>query len=94
MRTLSTRTLAALAYERGEEFDPGATPTPALVEWLSQASAAAPIVSGPGPYELRRRRQRERRTANGDVPEWFSPGDLVDGGVAGASGALVHGELV
>ena len=94
MRTLSIRTLAALAYERGEEFDPGAMPTPALVEWLSQASAAAPIVSGPGPYEIRRRRRRERRTSSGDVPDWFSPGDLVDGGVAGASGALVHGELV
>ena len=94
MRTPSIRTLAALAYERGEEFDPGAMPTPALVEWLSQASVAAPIVSGPGPYELRRRRQRQRRTANSEVPEWFSPGDLVDGGVAGASGALVHGELV
>ena len=94
MQTPSMRFVAALAYERGEEFDPGATPTPALVEWLSQASAAAPIVSGPGPYELRRRRHRERRTASGEVPEWFSPGDLVDGGVPGASGALVHGELV
>ena len=94
MRTLSIRTLAAFAYERGEEFDPAAPPTPALVEWLSQALAAAPIVSGPGPYELRRRRQRARRTASGEVPEWFSPGDLVDGAVPGASGALVHGELV
>jgi hypothetical protein len=29
MRTPSIRTLAALAYERGEEFDPAASPTPA-----------------------------------------------------------------
>jgi hypothetical protein len=94
MRTLSTRTLAALAYERGEEFDPAATPTPALVEWLSAASAAAPIVSGPGPYERRRRRARERRTGLGRVPDWFTPCDLVDGPLAGGHGDLLHGELV
>ena len=40
MRTPSIRTMAALAYERGEEFDPAAAPTPALVEWLAAASAA------------------------------------------------------
>jgi hypothetical protein len=94
MRTLSTRTLAALAYERGEEFDPGAGPTPALVEWLSAALAAAPIVTGPGSYECRRQRERERRAARGGVPEWFSPGDLVDTRVPGTNGAVVHGELV
>jgi hypothetical protein len=94
MRTLSTRTLAALAYERGEEFDPAAAPTPALVEWLSAASAAAPIVAAPGPYERRRRRQRERRTASGGVPEWFSPCDLVAPSMPGTAGAVIHGELV
>jgi hypothetical protein len=41
MRTLSPRTLAALAYERGEEFDPAASPTPALVQDLSLAAPAA-----------------------------------------------------
>ena len=94
MRTPSIRTLAALAYERGEEFDPAAAPTPALVDWLSAASAAAPIMTEPGPYELRRRRERERRTANGRVPEWFSPCDLVAPLLPGADGAVVHGEPV
>ena len=94
MRTPSTRTLAALAYERGEEFDPAVAPTPALVEWLSAASAAAPIVSGPGPYERRRRRERRRRAALDHIPDWFSPCDLADAPVAQALGELVHGELV
>jgi hypothetical protein len=77
MRTPSTRTLAALAYERGEEFDPALTPTPALVEWLSAASGAAPVVSAPGPYERRRRRQRQQRAALAALPDWFSADDLV-----------------
>ena len=34
MHTPSTRILSALAYERGEEFDPGQAPCPALVEAL------------------------------------------------------------
>jgi hypothetical protein len=94
MRTPSIRTLAALAYERGEEFDPALTPTPALMEYLVAASAAAPIVSGPGSYERRRRRERERRTGLDRVPDWFSPCDLADPTVLRAHGDLVHGELV
>jgi hypothetical protein len=94
MRTPSIRTLAALAYERGEELDPATTATPALVEWLSAASAAAPIVAAPGPYEQRRRRRRERRATSNGVPDWFSPGDLVDSPTPGTPGAVIHGELV
>jgi hypothetical protein len=94
MRTLSIRTLAALAYERGEEFDPGVAPTPALVDWLSAASAAAPIVSDHGPYELRRCRERERRATRNGVPEWFSPCDLVAPVLPGSGGAVIHGEPV
>lgn len=89
MRTPSTRTLAALAYERGEEFDPAVVPTPALVEWLSAASAAAPIVSGPGPYERRRRRERERRRALSETPAWLRAEDLL-----GPPVRLVNGEPV
>jgi hypothetical protein len=94
MRTPSIRTMAALAYERGEEFDPAAVPTPALVEWLSAASAAAPIVSGPGRYERRRRRERRRRGTVDRIPDGFSPCDLAGPPVARAHGELVHGELV
>ena len=35
MHTPSTRILSALAYDRGEEYDPGLPPSPALVEALS-----------------------------------------------------------
>ena len=93
MRTLSMRTVAALAYERGEEFDPAATPTPALLEDLAAATRAGAIVAEPGEYDRRRRRERERRAAAG-VPAWFSPDDLVAVGVPGTQGRLIHGELV
>jgi len=49
MHTLSTRTLSALAYERGEEYDPSLPPvTPGLLEELALFEHAQPIVSGPG----------------------------------------------
>jgi hypothetical protein len=89
MRTPSIRTLAALAYERGEEFDPALTPTPTLMEYLVAASAAAPIASGPGPYERRRRRERERRRALSETPAWLRAEDLLSPPVR-----LVHGEPV
>jgi hypothetical protein len=79
MRTLSTRTLAALAYERGEEFDPAAMPTPELVEDLLLARRAVPVISGPSSYERHRRRERERRAAFAAVPDWFSADDLLAG---------------
>lgn len=94
MRTLSTRSVAALAYERGEEFDPATMPTPALLEDLSAASGAGAIVAEPTSCERRRRRERERRAALGGAPDWFSPCDLVAPLIAGVSGRLVHGEPV
>ena len=94
MHTLSTRTLVALAYERGEEFDPALATTPALVEELSLSAAAARPIEAPSPYERRRTRQRARRAELGRMPEWFSPCDLVGSTLAGASGAVVHGEPV
>jgi len=43
MHTPSIRTLAAIAYERGEEFDPALMLSPALAESLqSAAQSAAP----------------------------------------------------
>lgn len=40
MRTPSIRTLAAIAYERGEEFDPALMLSPALAEQLDSSTAA------------------------------------------------------
>jgi hypothetical protein len=79
MHTPSTRALAALAYERGEEFDPGAMPPPVMVEQLRLADRARPLLAAPSDYERRRRRERERRTALAAVPGWFSADDLLAG---------------
>jgi hypothetical protein len=77
MHTLSTRTLSALAYERGEEYDPSLPPiTPAGIEELALFEQARPIVGDDGPYEQARRRQRERRRLR-RIPDWFSAQDLL-----------------
>jgi hypothetical protein len=74
----SPRTMAALAYERGEEFDPGLPSlTAALVEDLALIGAARPIECELSALERRRRRDRERRAAYAAVPSWFSADDLV-----------------
>jgi hypothetical protein len=74
----SPRMLSALAYERGEEFDPGMPAlTAALVEELSLIGGARPIECELSALERRRRRDRERRAAYRAVPEWFSVDDLV-----------------
>jgi hypothetical protein len=90
MHRPSIRTLAALAYERGEEFDPSAVPTPALMEQLSIAASARPIVPGSAPFDC----GPGVRTVPRQVPAWFSACDLVDPPIAGAGRAVVHGELV
>jgi hypothetical protein len=61
MSTLSTRTLAALAFERGEEFDPALTlPTAPLADDLAQLAGARPVAHALSTAE-RRRRERARR---------------------------------
>jgi hypothetical protein len=92
MRTPSTRTLAALAYERGEEFDPSLWLSPALIDYLADAERACRPVAAPSAYERRRRRERERREAPARVPGWFSPGDLAQ--PAWSDRRLIHGEPV
>jgi hypothetical protein len=81
MHTLSTRTLSALAYERGEEYDPSQPPiTPELIDELSLFEHARPIIGEPGDYERRRQAQRERRRRARElsrIPEWFSAQDLI-----------------
>ena len=62
MHTPSTRILSALAYDRGEEYDPGQPPSAALLETLSLVEHAATVIGEDGPYERARRRRRERRS--------------------------------
>ena len=88
MQCISMRSVAALAYERGEEFDPALMPTPQLVADLGSAMGAVALQCEPGWYERRRARERERRLL-ARVPEWFSVDDLVPERLA-----VVHGEPV
>ena len=77
MHTPSTRILSALAYDRGEEYDPGLPPSPALVEALSLVEHAAAVIGDDGPYERARQRRRERDRELTAIPEWFSAEDLI-----------------
>jgi hypothetical protein len=76
MHTLSTRTMTALAYDRGEEYDPGQPPCPTLLDDLGMAEFAVPVIGEDGPYEQARGRRRERRQLAA-VPTWFSAEDLI-----------------
>jgi hypothetical protein len=76
MHTLSTRDLSALAYDRGEEYDPGDPVAPSLIEALSLMERARPIIGEDGPYDRARQRQRERRELAA-IPAWFSVQDLI-----------------
>jgi len=76
MHTLSTRTLSALACERGEEYDPSQPVAADLLETLSLVEHAAPVIGDDGPYERARRCRRERRQLN-RIPEWFSAQDPI-----------------
>jgi hypothetical protein len=89
MHTPSIRMLAALAYERGEEFDPGALPTPALLEHLSKAATASPIVAADVASERRHDKPKSHSVA---IPDWFSACDLVDRPIAARRVAVIHGE--
>ncbi|HKE18515.1 MAG TPA: hypothetical protein VKB80_26740 [Kofleriaceae bacterium] len=89
MHTPSTRALSALAYERGEDYDPGQPPAPDLLGDLELAGQAHPIVDEAGPADRRRRRDRERRRALAAIPEWFSADDLI-----AAPWETAHRELI
>lgn len=84
----STRLMMALAFERGEEYDPALAPSPDLMAELAATAVAGRPVEAPSAYERRRRRERERREALAGVPEWFSVEDLLEPPVG------IHGELV
>ena len=76
MHTPSTRILSALAYDRGEEYDPADPVCLTLLDALSLAEHAArrdrrrrPVRAGP-PAPAR----APRRMA---IPAWFSAEDLI-----------------
>jgi hypothetical protein len=77
MHTPSTRILSALAFDRGEEFDPGQPPSSALVEALSLVEHASAVIGDDGPYERARQRRRERDHERAAIPEWFAAEDLI-----------------
>jgi hypothetical protein len=77
MHTLSTRTLSALAYDRGEDYDPADPICADLLETLSLVEHAAPVIGEDGPYERARQRQQERRAQPAAIPAWFSAEDLI-----------------
>lgn len=77
MYTLSTRTLSALAYERGEEYDPSLPPvTPSEIEALALLETARPVdrrarrLRAP-PSGAQRERQRAKRELNGIPRCWW-----------------------
>jgi hypothetical protein len=76
MHTPSTRILSALAYDRGEEYDPAEAVAPDLLEALSLVEQARPVIGDDGPYERARQRRRERRERTA-IPAWFSAEDLI-----------------
>jgi hypothetical protein len=81
MPTLSTRALAALACERGEEFDPAMTlPSAPLAEDLALLAGARPLQCDLSPAERRRRRERARRAACAPEPRGYSLDGLTPAG--------------
>ena len=83
MPTLSTRALAALAFERGEEFDPALTlPSAPLAEDLALLAGARPLLCELSPAERRRRRERTRRDACANERKAFAAGDVTAAGQA------------
>jgi hypothetical protein len=77
MHTPSTRILSALAYDCGiEDYDPTDPVCLELVDALTLAEHARPVVGEPGPLERARQRARERRRRKA-VPAWFSVEDLI-----------------
>ena len=76
MQTLSTRVLSALAFDRGEEYDPAQPICPSMLEDLELIEHATAVIGEQGPCERARRRARERRQRNA-IPAWFSAEDLI-----------------
>ena len=76
MHTPSTRILSALAYDRGQEYDPGDPISEPFVEALALVEHARLVIGDDGPYGRARQQRRERRR-QAEIPSWFSAEDLV-----------------
>ena len=76
MHTLSTRVLSALAFDRGEEYDPAQAICPSMLENLELIEHATAVIGEQGACERARRRARERRQRHA-IPAWFSAEDLI-----------------
>ena len=63
MHTPSTRILSALAYDRGEEYDPASRRAPACSRRCRWSSTPRAVIGDDGPYERARQRRRERQRA-------------------------------
>jgi hypothetical protein len=88
MHTLSARTLSALAFDRGEEYDPGQPLSESVLADLELSAGAQPIITDLSAADRRRRDSIQRRSLAG-IPEWFSVEDLLR-----SPWETVHGELV
>ena len=76
MHTPSTRALSALAYDRGEEYDPGQPFAPSLLEDLSLFEHAGPVICEDGSYEKARKAEKGRRE-RAKIPAWLAAEDLI-----------------
>jgi hypothetical protein len=77
MSTLSTRTLAALAFERGEEFDPALTlPSGPLAEDLGLLAGARPGIFKLSPAKPRQMPDRALRDSCATDPRELALGHL------------------
>jgi len=61
MHAQSTLTLSALAYERGEEYDPAIPVAPDLRVAMSLVERARPVIGEDGPRSRKRRDAGARR---------------------------------
>lgn len=77
MLTLSTRALTALAFERGEEFDPALTiPSAPLADDLALLASARPLLCEALPAERKRQQQRAHRRARSHERSAVAPDEF------------------
>jgi hypothetical protein len=75
-RIPSIRTLIALAYERGEEFDPALMLSPTLAEQLDDATAARATDFDPSPTADRQCRLESSRRRQDQIEDFEGAEDI------------------